>query len=90
MLTDELKSLASHATVGFGLEHDVTLGCWSWVWECVHNNSQFCIPIPVLHLGSVTDPGDYYPQNIYYGIYCLLVQSMIADILQDDEEGSQI
>jgi hypothetical protein len=90
MLTHELKSLASHPTVGFGLEHDVTLGCWSWVWECVYNNSQFRIPIPVLHLGSVADPGDYYTRKIYYGIYCLLVQSMIADILQDDEEGSKI
>ena len=86
MLTHELSSLASHPTVGFGFEHNLTLGCWTWVWECVYNNSNIRIPIPVLYLGRVADPGDYYTRRIYHGMYCLLVQAMIADILRDDDD----
>lgn len=85
----EITSLASHPTLAFGLEHDISLGCWTWIWELTYNNSSFRVPIPVLHLGTVTDPVSFYQQKFFYGIYCMLLQSLVADILQDDEETKQ-
>ena len=52
MVTQEFSCLATHPTLGFGMEHDVALGCWTWVWEWTYQNSSFRIPIPVLHLGK--------------------------------------
>jgi hypothetical protein len=93
MVTQEFTSLASHPTLGFGMEHDISLACWTWIWEWTYNNSTFRVPIPVVHLGSISDPGAFYWGKFYSAIYCLLIQSMVADILQDDnkkqEEGRQ-
>jgi hypothetical protein len=82
-LTHEFSSLATRPTLGFGMEHDVTLGSWTWIWELGYRNSTFRVPIPVIHLGSVADPGVFYRQKLYYGIYCVLAQSMMADILAE-------
>jgi hypothetical protein len=86
-VVQEITTLASHPSVAFGLEHDIGLGCWSWIWELNYNNSSFRVPIPVLHLGTISDPIAFYQQKFYYGIYCLLLQSLVADILQDNEGG---
>ena len=85
MLTQELTSLATHPTLSFGMEHDITLGCWTWIWEWSYQNSKFRMPIPVIYLGSITDPSAYYVRKLYHGVYWILVQSMLADILQDEE-----
>ena len=85
-ITQEFTSLAMHPTLGFGMEHDLTLGCWTWVWEGTYGSSTFRIPIPVIHLGTISNPGAFYSQKFYYGIYCLLLQSMMADLLQDEED----
>jgi hypothetical protein len=86
-VVQEITTLASHPTLAFGLEHDIGLGCWTWVWELNYHTSSFRVPIPVLHLGTITDPVAFYQKKLYYGLYCLLLQSFIADILQDDNEG---
>jgi curved DNA-binding protein CbpA len=87
MVTQELSSLANHPTLGFGMEHDMALGRWTWIWELQYNDSTFKVPIPVLHLGSVGDSSAYYSNKLYHAFYCLLFQSMIADFLQDSDEG---
>jgi hypothetical protein len=85
MVTQEFTSLATHPTLGFGMEHDISLGTWTWIWEWTYQNSTFRVPIPVLRLGSISDPS-FYTQKMYYGIYSLLVQAMVADLFQDVEE----
>jgi hypothetical protein len=90
MITQEFTSLAAHPTLGFGMEHDISLGCWTWVWEWTYNNSTFRVPIPFIHLGSVSDPGAFYGQKLYHGIYCFMLQSMVADILQDKDDRKQV
>lgn len=85
MITQEFSILANHPTLGFGMEHDVTLGRWAWIWELQYNGSSFKIPIPVLHLGSISNSNTYYSGKLYHAFYCLLFQSMIADFLQDPE-----
>jgi hypothetical protein len=89
MITQEFSALATHPTLGLGMEHDVTLGCWSWIWEFSYQGSSFRVPIPVVHLGTVADPPAYYGRKIYYGLYCLLFQSMVAGILQDDQKSAE-
>ena len=84
MATQEFTCLATHPTLGLGFEHDITLGCWTWIWEWTYQNSSFRVPIPILHLGSISDP-NYYSQKVYYGLYSLIVQSMVADLFQDAE-----
>lgn len=86
MVTQEFSAIATHPTLGFGLEHDIRLSCWTWVWELSYSNSSFKVPIPVLHLGTITNPSAYYAEKLYYGMYCLLVQSMAADILQEEDK----
>jgi len=86
MVTHEIGSLATHPTLAFGMEHDVSLGRWAWIWEIQYNQSTFRIPISILQLGSVSDPRSFYLQKFYYGIYCLLLQSMAADLLGDDDD----
>jgi len=83
MITHEITGLSTNPTLGFGLEHNISLGQWTWIWEFDYNNSKFRVPIPVLHLGSVGDPIRFYAQKLYYGIYCLFLQSLIAELLQD-------
>ena len=89
MVTHELTSLATHPTLGFGMEHDVTLGRWAWIWEIQYNQSTFRIPISVLQLGTVADSRSFYAQKFYYGIYCLLMQSMVADLLKDHDSDDE-
>lgn len=86
MFTQDLTSLANSSTLGFGMEHDIAQSCWMWVWEWNFNNSTFRIPIPVLHLGAITNPTAYYAERMYYGLYSLLVQSLVADILCGKDE----
>lgn len=86
MVTHELTSLATHPTLGFGMEHDISLGRWNWIWEIQYNQSTFRIPIPIIQLGSIVHPQRFYAQRFYYGIYCLLMQSMVADLLKDHED----
>jgi curved DNA-binding protein CbpA len=86
MVTHEIASLATHPTLAFGMEHDVSLGRWAWIWEIQYNQSTFRIPISILQLGSVADPRSFYVQKFYHGIYCLLLQSMVADLLGDDDD----
>lgn len=86
MVTQEFTSLAAHPTLGFGMEHDITFGCWTWIWELTYNNSTFRVPVPVVHLGSISNSDSFYRQKLYYGIYCLLLQSTMADLLKDDED----
>ena len=86
MVTHEFSALATNPTLGFGVEHEITLGCWTWIWEWTYQHSTFRVPIPVLHLGTIIDTQAYYLPKIYYGIYCLLVQSMVADIFADVDE----
>ena len=86
MVTHELTSLATNPTLGFGMEHDVSLGRWAWIWEIQYNQSTFRIPISILQLGSVVDHRRFYAQRFYYGIYCLLMQSMVADLLKDNDD----
>jgi len=85
MAHQEITTLASHPRLSFGFEHDIGLGCWSWVWELSHKSSIFRVPIPVLHLGTITDPTAFYQRKLYYGMYCLLLQSLITDMLQDEK-----
>lgn len=85
MVTQEFTSLATHPTLGFGMEHDITLGTWTWIWEWTYQNSTFRVPIPVLRLGTISDPS-FYSRKMYYGIYNLLVQAMVADLFQDVTE----
>ncbi len=85
MITHELTSLATNPTLGFGMEHDISLGRWSWIWEIHYNQSTFRVPIPILQLGSIVNPQQFYAQQFYYGIYCLLMQSMVADLLKDHD-----
>jgi len=85
MAHQEITTLASHPRLSFGFEHDIGLGCWNWVWELTTRNSSFRVPIPILHLGTVTSPLAFYQKNFYYGMYCLMVQSLLADILQDEK-----
>jgi hypothetical protein len=85
-VVQEITTLAARPTLAFGFEHDIGLGCWTWVWELTYHNSSFRVPIPVLHLGTVLSPAEYYRHKVYYGIYCLLLQSLVVDILQDDKE----
>lgn len=87
-VTHQLASLATHPTLGFGMEHDVSLGRWAWIWELSYNQSTFRVPIPVLQLGSVTDPRRFYAQKFYYGVYCLLLQSMVAELLQATDDDT--
>jgi hypothetical protein len=89
MITQEFSALATHPTLGFGMEHDLTLGCWTWIWEFTYQGSSFRVPIPVVHLGTIADPGAFYGRKIYYAIYCLIFQSMVADILQDDQKSAE-
>jgi len=89
MVSQEVTSLATHPSLGFGMEHDLTLGCWTWIWELTYQNSTFRIPIPVLQLGSVSNPGAFYSQKFYHGLYCLLLQSTVAGLLQDEEDKKQ-
>ncbi|VEU42938.1 unnamed protein product [Pseudo-nitzschia multistriata] len=89
MVTHEITSLATHPTLAFGLEHDISLGRWAWIWEIQYNNSTFRIPIPVLQLGSVTNYQAFYSQKFYYGIYCLCLQSMVADLLEETGGGDR-
>ena len=89
MVTHEFSSLATSPTLGFGMEHEIALGCWTWIWQWSYQHSTFRVPIPVLHLGSIVDPSAYYLPKLYHAIYCLLVQSMVADILADVEEQQQ-
>ncbi|KAG7354111.1 chaperone protein DnaJ [Nitzschia inconspicua] len=90
MITQELTSFANHPTLGFGMEHDVSLGRWTWIWELQYNDSSFKIPIPVVHLGSVSNPSGFYSRKLYFAFYCLLFQSIMADFLQDpDTETSR-
>lgn len=86
MANQEITTLASHPTLSFGFEHDIGLGCWSWIWELTYNSSTFRVPIPVLHLGTVTNPAVFYQQKLYYGLYCLMIQSLIVDVLHDEKE----
>ena len=88
MVTHEITSLATNPTLGFGLEHNISLGQWAWIWEICYNNSTFKIPIPLLHLGSVSDPSRFYAGKLYYGVYCLFMQSVVADLLQDQDQSS--
>jgi curved DNA-binding protein CbpA len=88
LITQEFTSLANHPTLGFGMEHDVTLGRWTWIWELQYNDSSFKVPIPVIHLGSVGNANVFYSRKLYYAFYCLLFQSMLADFLQDPEAES--
>eukprot|EP00536_Pseudo-nitzschia_multiseries_P005074 jgi/Psemu1/323727/estExt_fgenesh1_pg.C_910030 len=83
MVTHEVTSLATHPTLGFGLEHDISLGRWAWIWELHYNQSTFRIPISVVQLGSLTNHRAFYTQKFYYGIYCLLLQSIVADLLEE-------
>jgi len=83
MVTHEITSLATHPTLGFGLEHDVSLGRWAWIWEIQYSQSTFRIPISVLQLGSLSNHRAFYSQKFYHGLYCLLLQSMVADLLED-------
>ena len=85
MAHQEITTLASHPRLSFGFEHDIGLGCWSWVWELSHKSSSFRVPIPVLHLGTITDPVAFYQRKFYYGMYCLLLQSLMTDILHDEK-----
>lgn len=89
MVTQEITSLATHPSLGFGMEHDITLGCWTWIWELHYNNSTFRIPIPVLHLGTISNPTAFYTQKVYYGLYCLMLQSLAADVLQEDDRKKE-
>lgn len=89
MLTQDFTSLASHPTLGFGLEHDSALGLWTWVWEFNYLNSSFRVPIPVIHLGMIADPHRYYSQRFYYGLYCILLQTLLADLFQDDDHQTK-
>ena len=86
MAHQEITTLASHPRLSFGFEHDIGLGCWSWVWELSHKSSIFRVPIPVLHLGTITDPTSFYQRKFFYGMYCLLLQSLIADMLHDEKD----
>jgi curved DNA-binding protein CbpA len=85
MVTHELNTLASHPTLGFGMEHDITFGRWTWIWEFHYNGSTFKIPIPVVHFGSIGNTSAYYTRKLYHAIYYLLFQSILADIFQDHE-----
>jgi hypothetical protein len=85
MVTQEFTTLSTHPSLGFGMEHEVSLGIWTWIWQWTYQNSTFRVPIPVLHLGSISDP-IFYSKRMYYAIYCLLVQSMVADFFQDDQD----
>jgi hypothetical protein len=85
MVTQEFNSLATHPTLGFGMEHDISLGRWTWIWEFQYNDSTFRIPIPVLFLGSVSNGRAFYSRRLYHAIYCLMFQSMLADVLQDPD-----
>jgi hypothetical protein len=85
MITQEFTSLASHPTLGFGFEHDINLGLWTWIWEWTYQGSTFRVPVPVLSLGTIVDPASYYAKRVYYAIYCLFVQTLIADMLGDEE-----
>eukprot|EP00934_Nitzschia_sp_Nitz4_P005878 Nitzschia sp. Nitz4//scaffold32_size149145//81247//83638//NITZ4_002884-RA/size149145-augustus-gene-0.51-mRNA-1//-1//CDS//3329548084//5868//frame0 len=87
MFTQDLTSLANDCALSFGLEHDISLGCWTWIWEWSYNDSTFRVPIPVLLLGSVADPVAYYAQKIYYAFYALLIQSSIADVLCEEDKS---
>lgn len=89
MVFQQLTTLASHPTLAFGLEHDIGLGSWTWVWELHCHSSSFRVPIPVLYLGTITNPVAFYQRKFYYGIYSLLLQSLVADILQEDIDGSK-
>jgi curved DNA-binding protein CbpA len=86
ILTQELKSLANNPTLGFGMEHDIALGRWTWIWELQYNDSTFKVPIPVVHLGSIGNSFAFYSSKLYYTVYCLIFQSMIADFLQNSGE----
>lgn len=86
MANQEITALASRPTLSFGFEHDIGLGCWSWIWQLTSNSSTFRVPIPVLHLGTITNPAAFYQQKIYYGLYCLMLQSLVTDILQDEND----
>lgn len=86
MVIHECTTLAMHPTIGFGMEHNISLGGWTWVWEIQYHNSTFRIPVPVIQLGSVSDPGVFYARQLYHATYCLLLQSIVADILHDHDE----
>jgi curved DNA-binding protein CbpA len=88
MVTHEFTTLAMHPTIGFGMEHNISLGRWLWIWEFDYHNSTFRIPIPVMQLGSIADPGVFYARQLYYATYCLLLQSIVADLLHDHDEQS--
>lgn len=85
MANQEITTLASHPRLSFGFEHEIGLGCWSWVWELSYKSSCFRIPVPVMHLGTITNPTAFYQQKFYYGMYCLMLQALIADILNDEK-----
>lgn len=81
----EFTALANHPELGFGMEHDISLGTWTWIWEWTYQNSTFRVPIPVVRLGTVSDP-NFYSQKIYSGFYSMLIQAMVADLFQDLED----
>jgi len=89
MVTHEIASMAGHPTLGFGMEHDVSLGRWAWIWELSYNQSTFRIPISIVQLGSMANPRRFYAQRFYYGLYCLLLQSMVAELLGDDDDDEE-
>mmetsp|Transcript_27592 Transcript_27592/g.64736 ORF Transcript_27592/g.64736 Transcript_27592/m.64736 type:complete len:915 (-) Transcript_27592:232-2976(-) len=83
IVTHEITSLATHPTLGFGLEHDISLGRWAWIWELHYNQSTFRIPISVVQLGSLTNYRAFYTQKLYYGMYCMFLQSIVTDLLEE-------
>jgi curved DNA-binding protein CbpA len=89
MVTHEIASMAGRPTMGFGMEHDVSLGRWAWIWELSYNQSTFRIPISIVQLGSMANPRRFYAQRFYYGLYCLLLQSMVAELLGDNDDDEE-
>ena len=87
MIVHELTALATHPTIGFGFQHNITWGSWTWVWEFTYQQSTIRIPIPVMDFVR-TDPASYYLHKLYYGVYCAVLQAVIADVLNDDDAAA--
>jgi hypothetical protein len=82
--THELKAMtATH--LAFGLEHNISVGLWSWVWELTYHGSTFRVPVPVIRLGTLTAESTqaYYLTKLYHAQSCLMLQSLVSDIIHD-------
>ena len=86
MFTHDLKALTG-THLGFGLEHNINLGLWAWIWELTYYGSSFRVPIPLVHLGSLNSNTRqvYYTGKWHQALIYLLLQSFLAEVLQEPQ-----